>query len=107
MLTVNFLEALGRRLVFLGTEIIERAVIQDLDRLLDILVVLVAAEPAAAREAQSQRRHGRRESPDLQRFRHIPSVNRAAGLYHVGPKKRGAVGPLKMRGKSGVLRPFG
>jgi hypothetical protein len=57
VLTVDFLEVLRRTLVFLGAEIIEAAVIELLDRLFDIVRIVVgaaAAGEAKARDGQSQ-----------------------------------------------------
>ena len=101
MLAVDLLEFLGGRLVFLATEIVERAVIEHLHRLLGEGVVLRAAEPAAA--GQRRRRDGQHQCAARvanngdQLLRHIPSVKPIVprGLYHAELKKRGARRPLE------------
>ncbi len=62
MLAVDFLEALGGGLVFLLPEVIEGAVVEDLDRLLDIVRVLVRRRAAAAKpeRRQTERQAGER-----------------------------------------------
>ena len=59
MLAVDLLELLGGELVFLAAEVIERAVVEHLDRLLGVGFVLRAAEPAAA--GQRRRRDSQRQ----------------------------------------------
>ena len=76
MLAVDFLEAFGGLLVFLDAQLIERVVVELLDRRLDVVLVVVRR-----------------------------TWKRVAGLSRSRAKKRGAERPLdRMRGELSNLR---
>ncbi len=98
MLAVDFLEFLGSLLVVLGTQIIERAIVELVDRLLDIgRIVVLATEPAATGKHRRHRQQRRRPvCLAQQRLHHDPSVNTLCRrvISRDGQKKRGRR-PLK------------
>src|SRR5262249_41627108 len=100
MLAVDLFEALGGLLVLLLTQRIERAVVEHLDGLLDIVLVVIRGA-AAARKPE---RHYRERQPDQcasspsrDRFRHKSfrhtSVARGYITVRRKEKKRGPQAP--------------
>ena len=97
MLAIDFLEALGRRLVILRAQRIERAVVQDLDGLLDIVLVVVVTTAAGQRDRRDAEREpgGSAAKPVGNLNRHtVPSTLCTGAVISCRlEKKRGREGP--------------